>query len=351
VYNATSCAACHFQGGVGGSGGLPENVTVFARDGWKGTDRQGTLHAHSTHPRSETLYDIDPKLPRLALPALGMLVPQTGPSGAGPLLQLPDDIHLSQRNTPALFGAKLIDDIPEAVILANAKSHLAHSGISGYSRALRVAGSRVGRFGWKAQSATLADFVRLACANELGLGNAGHVQPVPLFGLALTPGQPQPPPWGDLTDAQCDRLTAFVASLPRPRQRLPVGPYVADVAAGVKHFHALGCAECHTPDLGRVTGLYSDLLLHDMGEELRAEGSYPSSGERPEAREWKTPPLWGVADSAPYLHDGRAATLGEAIRLHGGQGADAAERFAGLDAAQQGELVAFLKTLRAPGAR
>ena len=64
--------------------------------------------------------------------------------------------------------------------------------------------------------------------------------------------------------------------------------------------------------------------------------------------EWRTPPLWGVADSAPYLHDGRAATLAEAIKLHAGQAASSANRFAGLSNVQQEELIAFLNTLRAP---
>ena len=72
------------------------------------------------------------------------------------------------------------------------------------------------------------------------------------------------------------------------------------------------------------------------------------SGEEPRPDEWRTPPLWGVADSAPYLHDGRASTLEEAIRLHGGQGADASQRFAQSSPAEQAQLIAFLKTLRAP---
>ena len=106
-----------------------------------------------------------------------------------------------------------------------------------------------------------------------------------------------------------------------------------------------------------VEQIYSDLLLHRMGAPLVGGGSYNeppaplpdvSPGEEPRPDEWRTPPLWGVADSAPYMHDGRAATLEEAIRLHGGQGADAAQRFAKLRGYQQAHLVAFLKTLRAP---
>ena len=68
----------------------------------------------------------------------------------------------------------------------------------------------------------------------------------------------------------------------------------------------------------------------------------------PLPEEWKTPPLWGVADSAPYLHDGRAPTLEEAIRQHGGQAAETTTRFVSLPQSQQQQLVAFLKSLRAP---
>jgi CxxC motif-containing protein (DUF1111 family) len=135
----------------------------------------------------------------------------------------------------------------------------------------------------------------------------------------------------------------------------PFGPERAE--AGKKLFQTIGCADCHTPRVGSVEGIYSDLLLHRMGQDLEGGGSYgdrpvplpdipPDSG--PEPGEWRTPPLWGVADSAPYLHDGRAATLEEAIRMHAGQGARAAVRFIKLSEAEQAQLVVFLKTLQAP---
>ena len=118
---------------------------------------------------------------------------------------------------------------------------------------------------------------------------------------------------------------------------------------------------------------YTDLLLHDMGADLSDPS--PANPERVHmgiqteffgygggsrsfdvfeevpanlTREWRTPPLWGVADSAPYLHDGRAATLAEAIKLHSGQASSSVNRFAGLSDVQQEELIAFLNTLRAP---
>lgn len=216
---------------------------------------------------------------------------------------------------------------------------------------------RVGRFGWKAQTATLAEFVEQACANELGLGNPHQPQPQPL----TSPGYAVP--GIDLTQEQCDQLTQFVASLPRPAERWPADPAAhAGAEAGQRLFSAIGCADCHTPDLGPVKGLYSDLLLHRMGQALQGGGGggygtpQPTPVLIPESEnpqivqlsEWRTPPLWGVADSAPYLHDGRAATLREAIFEHGGQAARSAKRFGALGPAEQEQLIAFLNTLRAP---
>jgi CxxC motif-containing protein (DUF1111 family) len=73
-----------------------------------------------------------------------------------------------------------------------------------------------------------------------------------------------------------------------------------------------------------------------------------AASQQPTPAEWRTAPLWGVADSAPYLHDGRAATLEEAIEAHGGEAANAAGRFHELAPDQRVALIAFLKTLRAP---
>jgi cytochrome c peroxidase len=65
-------------------------------------------------------------------------------------------------------------------------------------------------------------------------------------------------------------------------------------------------------------------------------------------REWKTPPLWGLYDSKPYLHDGRAATIEEAIDWHGGEAAASRERYLALPGESRAHIVLFLSTLRAP---
>ena len=353
VFNAKSCVACHHKGGVGGSGGLDHNVTTFTvrvpgREG-----RQGVVHSFATKAEYlENLQQVDPGLPPIVRPSLEMTKKLDRES------QGRAAVSISQRNTPALFGAKLIDELSDQTIIAEERSQRVRWGFASakeeqapVGRALRLPGRRVGKFGWKAQSASLADFVQAACANELGLSNPGQVQPRPL-------GQPgYQSPGLDLTSEQCSQITAYVASLNRPVERLPADPDTRVWAhEGRQLFHKVGCANCHTPSLGSIEGIYSDLLLHRMGEELKGTGSYngpppPSESpadDSPQADEWRTPPLWGVADSAPYMHDGRAATLEAAIKMHSGQSQRAAAQFSQLPDTERAQLIEFLKTLKAP---
>jgi CxxC motif-containing protein (DUF1111 family)/peroxiredoxin len=352
VFNATSCVACHHQAGAGGSGGLEHNITSFTISDGKGITREGVVHAYGVCLR-ETLRDVHPGLPPISQPSLEQLASLATTRDRVAAQALRRGVNLSQRNTPALFGARLIDELPAEVIVNTALAQLQKRRESPgaaetvpVGRVARLSNNRIGRFGWKAQMASLSDFVKAACANELGLGNLGHRQPPPL-------SQPDYAERGlDLSNEQCDQITNFVASLTRPAERAPESKAERNAAAtGKQVFSAIGCADCHTPHLGSIEGLYSDLLLHDMGRELTASGSYggnSSPGNGPSPSEWRTPPLWGVADSAPYLHDGRAASLEEAIRLHSGQGAGAARLFARLPADQRAQLIAFLETLRAP---
>jgi CxxC motif-containing protein (DUF1111 family) len=391
VFNAASCGACHRQGGLGGGGGLEHNVTVFVDDASE-PRAEGVIHARATNAAfQETLTLLDRKLPAISQPSLKQIIavgneddedrvavrmrvrrrpierPQkevamrvNGPEDGEPL-ELRPGLRLGQRNTPALFGAGLIDAIPDRVILANARRQRLRYGMAPgdtehlpVGRPLRLEDGRIGKFGWKAQAARLSEFVQAACANELGLSNPGHSQ-------ARSLARPDYKPVGlDLTQKQCDQMTAFVASLKRPVEQLPADPAGRAAAhQGRQLFNKVGCASCHTPDLGSVAGLYSDLLLHRMGQDLEAGGSSyggesvpdRSPSEGAQADEWRTPPLWGVADSAPYMHDGRAATLEQAIRMHAGQGSSARKRFAALTGREQAQVIEFLKTLRAPSGR
>ncbi len=113
---------------------------------------------------------------------------------------------------------------------------------------------------------------------------------------------------------------------------------------GLAAFDAVGCGGCHAPRLEGPRGplpVYSDLLLHDMGPEL-ADGIVMSEAT---GSEFRTQPLWGLAAVGPYLHDGRADTIEGAIRLHGGEAADSARRFAALSEDERVDLIEFLLSL------
>jgi CxxC motif-containing protein (DUF1111 family) len=363
VFNARSCVECHHQGGSGGGGPIPNNVTVYglATADTNGLPRAGVVHQKAISPEfQETLNLVHPGLPKTASMPLAVLTDRTRPR--------PPDVVVTQRNTPALFGDGLIDAISDEDLVAHQREHSTAARLVGLNsardpkvrgRVARLADGRIGRFGWKLEFASLNDFVKAACANELGLSNPERPQATPLGKRGYTG------PGVDLTDEQCSVMTDFLRALPAPAQVLPSDRrHLSRVQQGREVFRSIGCADCHSESLGPVAGIYSDMLLHDMGIELESSTGYYgaiipppdvpndkfATSAAPTAAEWRTAPLWGVADSAPYLHDGRAGTLEEAIELHGGEASDITARFKALSPRDREDLIAFLKTLRAPSA-
>jgi CxxC motif-containing protein (DUF1111 family) len=162
----------------------------------------------------------------------------------------------------------------------------------------------------------------------------------------------------DLDAPDLEALTTFVRALPKPRRHLEADSLDA-IAAGESLFRSIGCVACHAPDLGDIEGIYSDLLLHQLGEQLEDTGSYIAFGSDPgpaappvdeangpaEESEWRTPPLWGLRHSGPYMHDGRAATVTAAIELHAGQAAASAKRFEQLSPKRRQQLLMFLDSI------
>ncbi len=253
---------------------------------------------------------------------------------------------LTQRNAPALFGAGLIDALPAEALIAGEKQRFEEfPEIRG--RVNRGKDGQPGRFGWKAESPSLSEFALSACASELGLEAPGRHQ-------ASSPLDPDAKAKGmDLTQDECDALVAYVKYLPVPSGMRPTGSGDSPaVAEGRVLFAGAGCATCHQPRLGSIDGIYSDLLLHDLGPALGDSGSSygvisvpDSSPGGPAAAEWRTPPLWGFRESGPYLHDGRAKNVEEAVALHGGQAVNSARRFFKLLPDQRLRIQAFLRSL------
>lgn len=370
VFNAKSCAACHFQGGLGGGGGIEHNAVgfeVFPRPGDL-TFRTGSIHNFSIDPKERESENVVHKKYPIIRGRTVQSQSVDGMAGCAGSITIPDfdPVRTQSVQATALFGAGWIDLISDRAILRNARNRgvnqavrelgLKFDGIP-VGRVRYVAGG-IGKFGWKNQFATLEEFVAAACANEIGLGTPTVAQAQPILGSEHASAP-------DLDKKQFRALVSFVKTLPKPVEIVPEAAVEHDAAVrGKSLFSTVGCAVCHVPDLGGVKGVYSDFLLYTLDDPPppgggTGIGNYgqepppqlqlpPRPSEDPRPEEWKTPPLWGVADSAPYLHDGSAETLREAIQKHRGDAKSVLTSFEALPSADQAALLSFLGTLKAP---
>jgi CxxC motif-containing protein (DUF1111 family) len=372
VYDETSCIACHNQGGPGGAGPKSTNVEILSTSARTRKDTESAAEHHPGFRDANSVvlhrFGVHPVYKEWRLKLLGqerianmvesveseikqvqlMEDPPSRTRVRG--LPLTNGLLRSERNPPALFGVGLIDALADDVLVTAAEERFPEfPEIRG--RVNRLKDGRIGRFGWKAETPDLREFVLSACANELGLEVPGHRQaPSPLDPDAKAKGL-------DLTLEECDALVAYVRGLRAPFSARPAPARESvDVTEGRTLFEGAGCATCHRAHLGDVEGIYSDLLLHDMGPALSDSGSYygvsnPSSPTKGvKTQEWRTPPLWGFRDSGPYLHDGRARDLEQAVAFHDGQATNSAKRFFKLVPAERLLVQAFLRSLRPPSA-
>jgi CxxC motif-containing protein (DUF1111 family) len=263
--------------------------------------------------------------------------------GNGPL----DDALVSLRVAPVVFGLGLLEAVPEATILGLADPDDADGdGVSGRANLVwdaHAAAPRLGRFGWKAGQPSLRQQAAAAFAGDMGLTAS------------------------EIDDSVLDPIEAYLRGL-----AVPPRDNFLDPAAwrGKALFAAARCDACHVANLvtasdatlaelrGQVFQPFSDLLLHDMGDDL-ADGrpEFAASG-----REWRTPPLWGagyvanvlhdppdvlvpaLAGGPPnYLHDGRASSLLEAILWHGGEAAMSRRAVLAMSASERADLIAFVR--------
>ena len=282
-------------------------------------------------------------------------------TGYGPL-----DSHVmtSPRVAPPMIGLGLLEAIAEADIVARADPDDADGdGISGRSRRVWSPGTgamMLGRFGWKAGAASIVDQSAAAMSGDIGVSS-------PLA----------PAPWGECTERQpacrsgphgadtggfeapaevMEAIVFYSRHLAVPARR---GEDEPSVLRGKELFYGIGCTGCHTPKhatrrdwpleplAGQLIWPYTDLLVHDMGDDLadgRSEGD--ASG-----REWRTSPLWGIGltdvvnGHTRFLHDGRARNLVEAILWHGGGAERSRDAFRAMPRVDRDALIAFLNSL------
>jgi CxxC motif-containing protein (DUF1111 family) len=272
-------------------------------------------------------------------------------------VNIPAEANVIARRAPIpVFGAGLVEAIPDETVLALEDPEDRDSnGISGRAgRIIDVATGRerIGRFGWKAQQATLLAFAADAYRNEMGITNdlfpdevALGVDPEMLKLCSATRGIE------DVRERRTglrgiDNFESFMKFL-APIQR---GPIDDSVQAGEVVFREIGCAGCHVP--GMLTGpngnplfdrkpvpLYSDLLLHDIGT---GDGIDQAAAAADEIR---TPALWGLRFRRPLLHDGSAPTADAAIRRHANEARGAVERYLSLSGFERAQILAFLASL------
>ena len=269
---------------------------------------------------------------------------------------LPDDVEISPRVAPVVFGLGLLEAIPESTILAMAdEADQDGDGISGkanYVWDVQENRRNLGRFGWKANQPTLLQQVASAYHDDIGITTS-------LLPRESSTGQPQYDGRGDdpeLSDEILEVVTFYVQTLAVPARRNLDDPLVQH---GEQLFESAGCSGCHIPTLrtrtladvpavsNQTIHPYTDLLLHDMGPGLADNRpDFLASGS-----EWRTPPLWGIGlvkvvnGHTNFLHDGRARGLLEAILWHGGEAEQSRKAVQQMSPTDRDALIAFLESL------
>lgn len=328
LFNGAGCAACHNVPVVGGMTPMTE-----MRAGHR--DAEGKFHVVGF----TTLFQMF-SIPDHRCQAV-----------------MPPEVNVIARRMPIpLFGAGLVEAIPDETLLAlEDPFDRDRDGISGRAAVVTDVATgqrRVGRFGWKAQIATLLTFAGDAYTNEMGITN--EVFPLePLGGISQArlrecdlvkdPEDAVDPRTGKRSIDNFEAFMKFLAPIPR-------GTITDEVRVGEQVFASVGCASCHVPTLTtganasaalnrKPVSLFSDLLLHDVGTGDGIEQEAALSNEI------RTPALWGLRVRRPLMHDGTAPTVTDAIGQHRGEAAGVVEQYRRLSDELRLALLAFLDSL------
>ena len=368
TYLAASCAACHVADGRGSMPGASSDrgspILRFIDARGDGT----TLDAYAVQLQTSATEGVlhEATIDVTWQPVGGFYSDGTPYTLQRPAVELSDesfgslgDHHAtSVRVAPPLIGVGLLEAVAEADIVKNADpDDLDGDGISGVaSRVVPLGGSDpvLGRFGLKANVASISDQTALAYLFDMGitsppLPNENCPQVQLACKNAASGGSPE------ISSDRLDAVIFYSQTLAVPAR---TGMADASVVAGEKLFESLDCSVCHIPRwqtgshtvdaLSDQTIIpYTDMLLHDMGSSLtdgRSDGTAS-------ATEWRTAALWGlgmtrsVNPDAGFLHDGRARTIEEAVLWHGGEASVSRDGFVALSESDRERLLIFLKSL------
>lgn len=401
LFNDQSCAACHTdkiqEGGPAES--TAHSATYIAKRVPK--SRFAKSNVADARERVETA-DVDFMVAEGGPMLLKKSITEQFPTE----LQLPADCKLnpvsrppaaaefnSIRTAPSLYGLGLLEAIAEADIIWRAsvqqKTKLPVKGKASQPLTEISGLPVVGRFGKKAQHATLYSMCATELGTHLGLSNPCFPHTNSGTGIDNLPEciKAATPPDPNVTGKLLAQL-AYYLTLLAPPPRLATEDITPAIEHGSRTFHKLGCAECHVPELRtaekvyvidpdgppltfseskfpgnktvyekttdrdplyleiraleqQAVPVYSDLLLHNMGKEL-ADGIPQESAN---GGQWRTAPLWGCKSKKSFLHDGRANSLDAAITAHGGEAESCAKAYKELPQNVKDDLAAFLNAL------
>jgi CxxC motif-containing protein (DUF1111 family) len=390
-FNSNSCQSCHAQPSVGGSSPAANpSIAIATLNGaknvvpWfivqKGPIREARFKQSPDGTNDGSVHNLFVITGRNDAAGCNIAQPNFLPAG-NPLTGQGGNPNIIFRIPTPMFGAGLIEAIPDSAILANmnANSNIKKPlGISGHPNAHQSGNANhsandgtITRFGWKAQNKSLLMFAGEAYNVELGVTNQLFPQErdeTPGCVLNLTPEDTlnfttaSTSTANQYTAAVVSDIEAF-ADFTRMLAPPTPAPDTPSIVNGRTAFATTGCTYCHTqsfttgkaiasgsstrPSLAlsnQPVNLWSDLLVHHMGDGL-ADG-ITQGGAGPD--EFRTAPLWGVGQRVFFLHDGRTTDLVKAIEAHNSRGSEAStiiERFNKLRAAQQQDIVNFLRSL------
>lgn len=363
--NLDSCGGCHMQPSIGGTSPKLNPQVAFANA--QGAKNKLPSFITADGPVREARFIRKPDgSPDGGVHGLFTIAGRSDAPGCN--LAQPDFAREVARGnvifripTP-VFGAGLIEQISDRDILINQVNNLAvkrQMGIRGRTNTNGNDGT-VTRFGWKAQNKSLLIFSGEAYNVEMGITSEAFQNErneTPECQFASVPNDITPVDAATPLDAigAIEKFAIFMRFLapPTPSATLPGG--AASIVQGKALFNSVGCALCHTPALrtgnsnvaalrDKPVDLFSDLLLHDMGEGLSDGISQGLAG----AREFRTAPLWGLGQRLFFLHDGRTSDLRSAIAAHRSQGSEAnsvINNYIQLTDAQEQNLLNFLRSL------
>lgn len=367
IFNNVSCISCHHNDGKGTPSFGTATSSMLIRLSLTGTDEHGgpiAVPNFGLQLQDQALFGV-PCEAHVRLSYNDMVV--NYPDGSTATLHKPDyqftdfytpiqgSFMFSPRMAPPVFGGGLLENISEQTILSfvdqNDKNGDGISGKANYVYNPYTKQTELGRFGLKANTSSI--LVQVATAYQQDMGVTSFVQPQKsCYGQSQyvkTDGY-------DLPDSTLKAVTYYVQTLAVPARRDVNDP---DNKAGELIFNQINCSGCHRQTM--VTGVnntikqvsnqrihpYTDLLLHDMGDDLADNRpDFLASGH-----EWRTMPLWGIGlfektNGIPYyLHDGRARTIEEAILWHGGEAKKSRDAFMQLSKSDRDKLIKFLKSL------